>query len=116
MRRGGIKKSGTVNSRYPRPIPRVGKVFLNFFLQVEACSATDPDKWLSKLIGAGWLQAVQDALSCAATIAQALDREGENTGQFCMNACVFFFIAGKLAFLFIESFFRRFGCGLDFFY
>uniref|UniRef100_A0A914WJT4 Myotubularin phosphatase domain-containing protein n=1 Tax=Plectus sambesii TaxID=2011161 RepID=A0A914WJT4_9BILA len=80
--RGGGSEPKQNYSRWSyvhRPVPRWKELHDALSKLVEACndSSASSDRWLSKLGGCGWLQAVADTLTCACVVAQCVDREGE---------------------------------------
>lgn len=60
----------------PFPPLRSSNSFVHELLAVCAETNVSMDRWISRLGACGWLQAVSDTLTCAATVAQCVHCEG----------------------------------------
>ncbi|KAK0396939.1 hypothetical protein QR680_001918 [Steinernema hermaphroditum] len=77
--KGGGFEVNYVNWNYMNcPVPRVKDLHESLAKLVEICNENNvsADRWMSKLIGSGWLQGITDTITAAATVAQFIHCEG----------------------------------------
>ncbi|TMS36543.1 hypothetical protein L596_003684 [Steinernema carpocapsae] len=80
--KGGGHESNYINWNYMNcSIPRVKELHDSLAKLVDICNESNvsADRWMSKLIGSGWLQGVTDTIITAATVAQFVHCEGSTS-------------------------------------